>query len=703
MRNYYEKKYQTLRENNSNALFQIVEILLYQSTPPRVPENSNKFQVFWQSDFISELTSIHLKNENYRIAFAQYVRYGKIDLLLCQTIADICPESFVIAIRKSGIISKIQHESWPIIKELCSTSKKHELHDFISIVEYLQHRYQKLLNTYNALKQKINLGQITIMLYSSLYTYEHLLAESNPGNHQVTIPYQVDSTCPVTIDDLCQAFDAIIRQTSPAKKTITEKSLALLCRNKLMPFLVGEGLTPLLIQEYEQFKQLVALRVELSLYRNFVFNTYSYQEKTEYSLCNEKLRLHTSEKADACEFFDEKFSIIGAYWRWRGMQECQETPYFLRMDRGKNLKGNLIALSETQAVILRLQEVFGIYEHISNQQHFDLFEAVLSLMLSQQFYRADFISKFTDMQKEGIHPFEALFLLLAEGVMIGENRLPVTFSEKNHKAERMSNWILTSSNSVKKKKAEAILDFWSQNLREMYKGSFQELPYYQIDNIVLSLPHRFAIQNLHTSVINHFRKLNKNRATLLQETSRMEKQLGDLFKKHGWQVFVQHMPESNNVGEIDLIVISDKHVLVIELKSSFIKQSIREIYEYQYFVLKKAAYQLSRKCAYIKNTLLPKLGYSSEQLLLHSWIVDTTLEFDHQYIDGHLKISLEELLIHLNQHSDFMERFFEKENSNNLQEIAFSSLIKDIEQDCFWQNELPRFSGRLKDLEARFG
>lgn len=702
MSNYYEKKYQALSQTHSHPLNQIVEVLLYQSTPPKLPENSNKFQVFWQSGFIAGIQPIHLRNLNYRIAFAQYLRYCNIDDKLCQHIADICPESFVLSIRKSGIIGNIQHKNWQALAKLCQASPHDELRAFIMVAEHLRQEYEQRLNAYNTLKQTINLSQLGIMIYSSLYTYEYLFPEPVSEIDGISIPYQIDPSCPITMSDLWEAFDTIIRQTAATKNTVTEKNLALILRNKLMPFLSGEGMTPLLLQEYEQFKDLVALRVEIDLYKNFVFNAFSYQEETTYSLCDGQLHLNKASKQDTNENFYEKFSIIRSYWQWRGLQECQETPYFLRLDRGKNVEGNSIALCETQAVILRLQEVFGIYDHISNQNRFALFDAVLFIMLSQQFYLHDFVNKLSAMRKNGISPFESLLLLLIDGLSIGENRFPIIFSEKKRKAERMSSWILSGNAAEKKKSAAAILDFWSQNLREINSGSFQELPYYQIDNIVLSLPHRFATQNLHTAVINHFRKLNKNRVSLHQETNRMEIQLVDLFKKHGWQVLVQHHPEDKEAGEIDLIVIANNHVLVIELKSSFIKQNIREIYEYRYFALGKAAYQLSRKCAYVQETLLPRLGYDTKQISLHSWIVDTTLEFDHQHINGHLKISLEEMLIHLNQHIHFADHFFAPERVKEFNGIDFPEFIQNIEQDNFWKTELAHFSERMEDLEKRY-
>lgn len=459
MSNYYEKKYQALSQTHSHPLNQIVEVLLYQSTPPKLPENSNKFQVFWQSGFIAGIQPIHLRNLNYRIAFAQYLRYCNIDDKLCQHIADICPESFVLSIRKSGIIGNIQHKNWQALAKLCQASPHDELRAFIMVAEHLRQEYEQRLNAYNTLKQTINLSQLGIMIYSSLYTYEYLFPEPVSEIDGISIPYQIDPSCPITMSDLWEAFDTIIRQTAATKNTVTEKNLALILRNKLMPFLSGEGMTPLLLQEYEQFKDLVALRVEIDLYKNFVFNAFSYQEETTYSLCDGQLHLNKASKQDTNENFYEKFSIIRSYWQWRGLQECQETPYFLRLDRGKNVEGNSIALCETQAVILRLQEVFGIYDHISNQNRFALFDAVLFIMLSQQFYLHDFVNKLSAMRKNGISPFESLLLLLIDGLSIGENRFPIIFSEKKRKAERMSSWILSGNAAEKKKKCGRHLGF----------------------------------------------------------------------------------------------------------------------------------------------------------------------------------------------------------------------------------------------------
>lgn len=686
MSNYYQTKFDLeLREGSHHAFKKTVKILLYQTTPPKLPNQTNKFQHFWQADFVQNISMEQLRHENYRLAFSQYIRYGNINLDLCGHIAQICPESFVMSVRQSGVIHQWNYNDWEKLAEFCHQSPHIELRNFIAVAEKMREQYQQRLQQYNELKAKLNLSQTAAMLYGSLYTYEYLLPEM--GQEAVHIPYQIDTECDVNTENLWQAFDKIIEQTPPSRKPITEKYFALLFRNKLMPFLTGEGLIPLLILEYEQYKQMVALRVELDLYQNFVFYSYCYQPETQYSLHDGNLILHSSKEHNP-DNFNRKFSILNNYWLWRGGKESMETPYIFRM---KPKSGNLGALAKAQGIVLCLQEVFGIYEHISNKQQFDLFESILTITLSQAFYRQSFLDEFNQHRQQGVPARQALFLLSTNGIMSGENRFPISFSEIERKAERMSDWIISGSKTAKKKKMAAILKFWSQDLRHMRKDAYAELPYYQSDDVVIELPHRFGLQNLHTTTVNHFRRLQKNRAELRHETAQMEVQLADLFKKYGWQVWLQHQPSESAVGEIDLIVVADNRVLVVELKSSFIKKTIKEIYEYKYFVLNKAAYQLKRRMEYVQNVWLSENGFSSEQMSVHAWIVDTTLEFDHEKIQGFLKVSLEELLISLNQHTDFQKHLFDFDTIQNNLPLVFSKFIEDIEENQFWQKTLVHF------------
>jgi transcriptional regulator of heat shock response len=83
----------------------------------------------------------------------------------------------------------------------------------------------------------------------------------------------------------------------------------------------------------------------------------------------------------------------------------------------------------------------------------------------------------------------------------------------------------------------------------------------------------------------------------------------------------------------------------------------------------------------------------------YSWIVDTTLEADHQIFNQHLKVSLEEIIICLKNHQNFMSFFDNPEdfvNSDDNQEsFNLQQFIEKIENNTFWEQNL----ANLKELE----
>lgn len=241
---------------------------------------------------------------------------------------------------------------------------------------------------------------------------------------------------------------------------------------------------------------------------------------------------------------------------------------------------------------------------------------------------------------------------------------------------------------------ESILNFWSCDLyNENDVSTLQQKPFYKIDDFIFQFPWLTAYQNLNTTMINYVRKLHKNRLELKEETDNIEVNLAEKFKKAGFQVFCQHQPIIGNAGEIDLIAIYENHVIVAEIKSTYIKSSIQEIYEYRNFTLNKAAYQLSKKEAYVRNEFLNQYFENLDDVKIHSWIIDTTLEFDHQYFGDHLKVSMDEIIISLSGKNDIMESivdglFDEKEVANSIDLLKF---IDDIENDTFWKHQLGNY------------
>ena len=94
---------------------------------------------------------------------------------------------------------------------------------------------------------------------------------------------------------------------------------------------------------------------------------------------------------------------------------------------------------------------------------------------------------------------------------------------------------------------------------------------------------------------------------------------------------------------------------MLEVKSTFIRQSVRDAWLHRTTTLRKAGLQLQRKLPVVMAglqadiALQESLGLASapQPENVHAWIVDTSIESDHERFSGFLKVSLEEVLLAL--------------------------------------------------------
>lgn len=694
--NYYEQIFDNLSQTlgQNQALDDIAKIFLFRNTKFSMPENLNKTDVFFQSNFIQYLQQSHLQTDDWQWALSQYFRFGKIDNNLLEFFLNLDEENTIFAIRLSSIINNLEHLSWQNIKHHQKNYSK--LNDFIQTVEYLNKQYQEIRNKYLEIKKKWQWTHFDVIIFSSLYLWEVLITQY--GKNEITIPYQIDPTTPIKNEYLFDAIHHLITNAYKSRKTLTDKIIGLYLKNKMSPFLYGEGLTELKLIEYDDFKQFIAFKIELDLFDDFVFNVFSFNKTTRYTLINGVLNHQFSEKD--YDYYAEKFTILNFYWKWRGIKyinkDLENDINFLRLDRGKNFIGNMEAFLNTHSTMMLLKEIYGIDKITINTNEYNIFDTLFAMNMQQKFYQKAFVDVFLDIsKKERLHPFQVLGVMAMQGIMTMENRFPFAFGWKKDKSKRMSDWItnLEISKKERVRQMSDILEFWTVNLNHKNEGSYIEKPLYQLDDLIIEFPQRIAQQNIYGGIVNYLRKLHKNRDTLKDETNSMEKSLAELFTQKQFKVFCQYMPNDNTVGEIDLIVVDNQTVLIIELKSTFLKTNLKEAYQYQNFTLKKASYQLDRKLKYIQDNYQEFTDKPFDKVKFYSWIVDTTLEADHERFNQHLKISLEELIIYLKGHQSFMnfyENFddFDTKNDeiNNLQ-----VLIDKIEGNYFWENALQKY------------
>lgn len=517
------------------------------------------------------------------------------------------------------------------------------------------------------------------------------------------MPYQFDKTERNSAETVWKAFDEIVKTSRKNTKKLTDQSIGLALRNKMMPFLIGEGMTLLLQEQYELYKKIVAVKIEIINYKRNVLESFCFDKHVNYKLSKaELIYTNTKEKKDN---WAEKNSLLISYWLGVGTEKLlkSDAKYSI-INTGDNLEANAIALSKALGIQEQLTQVYGISDFSINHQKLDAYETMITMTLSQAHYLKDHIEKFMSFLPNSESNLHALTQLTMHGFVISENRMPFTFSKHEDKIKRMSAWVKGSSNTVKKKKMHQILTFWSCDLyNENDVSSFQQKPFYKIDDFIFQFPWLTAYQNLNTSMINYVRKLHKNRLELRSETDNIELNLAEKFKQVGFQVIGQYQPIDRDVGEIDLIAIYGNHVLVAEVKSTYIRSSIQEIYEYRNFTLNKAAYQLSKKVAFVKKDFLNQYFENLDDIKIHSWIIDTTLEFDHHYFDNHLKISMDEIIISLNGKVDFMDSivegvFDEEEVVNNIDPLKF---IDDIENNKFWTHQLGNYDNFMNRMMSK--
>lgn len=703
MKNYYEEKFEHLALELSveKAKEKIVKELLYKSTQPKIGLFKNKFDMFWQSNFIKLLTVDEVQSENYILALSQYLRFGGVDKNVCVNYLKLDVQSFILALRQSGLILQSDHNSWNVLKEIDQEIQIDALHIFFQTVKHLQSQYKHRLEIYEEIKNTINVGQITAMAFGSLYAYQYLIPNQDYFAH---LPYQFDSTENNSAETVWKAFDHIVKTSRKNTKKLTEQSLALALTNKLMPFLIGEGMSVLLQDQYEFYKKLVAIKIEILNYKRNVLESFCFDKQVNYKLNNSELiYTNTKEKKDN---WSEKNALLISYWLGVGAEKLLKSDaIYSIINTGDNLEANAIALSKAFGIQEQLAQVYGITEFSINNQKLNAFETMITMTLSQAHYLKDHIEKFMRFLPNSEDKLDALTQLTMHGFVIGENRMPFTFAKREEKIKRMSSWVQGASNNIKKKKMDEILSFWSCDLYDNDDVStFQQKPFYKIDDFIFQFPWLTAYQNLNTTMTNYFRKLHKNRFELKGETNQIELTLAEKMHHLGFEVFPQLVPECKDVGEIDLIAIHGNHVIVAEVKSTYIRSSIQEIYEYKNFTLNKASYQLDKKVEYIKKYFLKEFFDDISEVVLHTWIIDTTLEFDHEYFGDHLKVSLDEVIITSNCESEFMQKLVDEQFYIEKDEVKIDPIqfLESIEKNTFWSKQLGNYDYYIEKMLNKF-
>jgi hypothetical protein len=634
---------------------------------------TERHAAFWSASFLCAQPKEAWMQESLILALARYLGQDRFTCaFIVEHVAALAPEAVQQAARFAGLVLRQESPRWREV-EVLADAHPAAFGEFVQIFGIFRQAHQERVAEVHQVRLHLaDLTPLDLLAYASLYAFEHLIPPLLEGQRA---PEGHDT------QEISDALEEILAwklaSCDPASLRLNDRVIGSSLGTHLSPFLFPsqEG-RPLRRDLYSAFVALLDAQVELNGFIDRSADAFSYDEGIRFVRQGERLEIiETNGNARGDWQRDgEKLSRLHQYWLYRGMEALMASPETLTLVSPAHLDANLQAFAKSMGTWLQLQEVYGVAEHVQteNGSQVNVFRALLATELMTVFYIVDFLQPYEQYLRQCGHSWLALGRLAFGGLLHAEmqNRFPITWSEKAAKIERITPWTATPEQPKGQvRAAEAILDFWTcdwislaDRLRQGDAGlrpRLHERPMLKMGRYLFQLPWMMAVQNNATAMINNLRRLGARRGEARDETRRIEQRLGSLFGQRGFQVLVSHeLPllsaTDADAGEIDLLCARDGRLLVLELKSTYLRRSVKEAWVHRNSTLRKAGRQLHRKVEAVRRAL--ESGGALQQALgleaddrpeITAWIVDTSIECDHQRFHDFLKVSLEEVLIAL--------------------------------------------------------
>jgi len=379
----------------------------------------------------------------------------------------------------------------------------------------------------------------------------------------------------------------------------------------------------------------------------------------------------------------------------------------------ENHELNQVAYIKALRSELQLQQIYGLGDRLSltDGTQVQLHHVLLASELTSVFFQSQFIQPFQGYLRDSGVVAHALGSLAVEGMLSGENRFPMTWSEEEEKIRRIKGWTVSEDHPRgSADSAKSILKFWTSDLKALSQQLKQqpgmpaprlyEQPFYKIGRYSFQFPWVGAQQNNLTAAINNLRRVNARRADVQAETQRVELALAESLQQRGFAVEVGYRPlatDEDDAGEVDLICHMDGVVLLLEVKSGYIRSTTHEVWLHRTNTLRKAARQLRRKQVAVRRALIADqelrtgLGYHSQEPEsdMRAWIVDTSIELDGQLVDGFRVVSREALEIILRDEKQLLRPIaqLEEGSRDSLFPDGFTAglFVAVVESDELWR------------------
>jgi Holliday junction resolvase-like predicted endonuclease len=632
--------------------------------------------LFWASDVVKVCQPEAWGADTMSLAFARYLGQEPVNADgLVARVAREAPEALIRAVRHSGLVLNPRSARRTELDRAASESE--DVAELCRVLDLFALVHRERVAALEAQKAQLaGLSVFDLLLYASLYAFE------------VLVPRDLSANAPATGSgaDVQLAWDALsdllawklAGAGSPSLKLTDDsigRSLALHLRPLL--FKSGTASTDEAVRNLLAFHALMDTQIELNEFISRSADAFSYDDGIRFERRGDRLEIVEVDPAARVMWERDglKLERLHGYWFHRAantyVEQVAADPARWMIGRSENSAANRLAWVLALQTQLRLCEAYGLADEVTSDSGdpVDLFRALLSLNLMSAFFEQDFLAAFAERVDASGNWIVGLQRLAMDGLHEGlQNRLPLTWSSRDSKVSNIIGWTVTASQPEGNSRvASAILDFWShdmvataERLQRNEPGlqpSLFERPVLKFGATLVQLPWVVGMQNNSSAAINNLRRLGARRGQARDEARRIEAGLAGLLEQRGFRTLLNWLPprDTEDAGEVDLIATLDGYLFVIEVKSTFLRQSQRDAWLHASTTLRKAGQQLRRKVDAVSLAITSDpgfrtmLGFTDDEIPTqqHAWIADTSIECDHQRFDGFLKVSVEELIIAL--------------------------------------------------------
>lgn len=735
--NYFDKLFLRSREQGASPAIAVERVATAyvdskpQSIGKKKPSKKERDSLFWSSNVMKDCPAESWTSDAMVLALARYLGQEAVasEGLLDRMVRE-APDALIRAARYSRLVLRPHSlrraeldraaPASEAVMELCRVldlfARAHS--DRVAVVEIHQARLAAL-------------PAFDLLIYASLYAFEVLV----PRDFRARVPAP-----PAGVD--CQlAWDALndllawkLASASGSSLRLTDDSIGRSIAQHLRPLLFESGTasSSRALGNLRAFHALMNAQIELNEFIARSADAFCYDDSVRFERRGDQLEIVELDPAAqiAWQNAGRKLERLHGYWLHRAIEAfaayVAADPARWEIGRPESADSNRLAWVRALQTQLRLRETYGVADEVTSEsgQTVNLFQALLSLNLMSVFFQKDFLAAFADRLNASGHWARALQRLAVDGQRDGrQNRLPLTWSDRDSKVANIAGWTVTASNpNGDPTMASAILDFWTYDIVAMaerlqrkepgLQPQLFERPVLKFGATLVQLPWIVGLQNNSSAAINNLRRLGARRGHARDEALRIESGLARLLEMRGFTTLLNWRPPGgvDDPGEVDIIATLGQHLLVIEVKSTFVRRSQREAWLHATSTLLKAGDQLRRKIEVVAlaihsdQELRVLLNLTEDRLpaQCHGWIVDTSIECDHQRFGGYLKVSVEELMIALrddrhllNDPDGLLAGNYGAERSENVDTVAaawtlypdgFSAerFIEVIETEAVW-------------------